>query len=483
MGTFVAEKEPYYWCRYERLVNLARKGQPGQEDSELGEPDQTFEAVRDFLRRLHARGAHGYMYWNQNDCNPDLAAKYPRCRQTKNAEGDLWWVYSHKFVLMNPDPPNAWTQHLLDQLDKILTTYPELDGIFNDQVCYYNWDYSRQDGISMVDGVPVYNTRFSYIPIFQKIVPMLHAKGLVLWGNGGYTIDVSQYLDGVMAEGSLQQGKPWSQRRRGLERTRYLGLLGKPVCVLAGNRGPRDMERELKWTLVSGAQSRATYNRDPEVFRLMQDYMPFFRLLRGRQWVLADRAVVAPADVEGCAFTNPRGQGVIVLVSWHTSRFDPTGEQQNCRVRVAFERDDSKAAYLASPDRPGRYRLRPSREGPGHNVVLPLHSSASVIVFESGGCHLSLEAADLVADGPKARATAVLDNLTAREVTGELTIEAAGREHSAPCTVRPGSSATIDLDVDAPATAGGEVPVRLRFRGEGTELHEDCRVVFRLAAP
>ena len=74
------------------------------------------------------------------------------------------------------------------------------------------------------------------------------------------------------------------------------------------------MERELKWTLVSGAQTRVTRNRDPEVFRLMQDFRPFFRLILGRKWVLADRAVVTPEDIEGCAFVNPRGQGVVVLV-------------------------------------------------------------------------------------------------------------------------------------------------------------------------
>jgi len=475
-GKYVAEKDPYHWLAGSRLGRLKNAGRPGKDFSELGNPDQTHEQVRDFIRRLHKVGASAYMYWNQNDCWHGLAKEYPDGIAAKNSRGEPRFIPRYSINLMAVDPPNSWTHYILSQLDKIIETYPELDGIFNDQVCYYSWDYARDDGVSMVKGKPVYNNRFAYHAILEKVSARLHGKGLVLWGNGAYVVDVARFLDGIMAEGSS----------KGMERTRYLGILGKPVVMYSAGRSAATRELNLKRCLISGAQPNVVRVSAPKgtrlgMVKLMKAYMPYFRLLRGKQWVLADRALETPEGMEGNVFVNPRGQGIAPIVCRKKSQLDSSPESYFQTVKVRFEDDKYAGLYLMSPERPGRYKLSPQKTQEGYRADLPVHKSASVLVFESAGVHLSVHGDSMLAiPGEKHKATASVDNFSKKSISGKFIICTTSAKKERECRVEPGQSCTMEVALETTEEMMGRtIPIDLAFESKDLNLRQECAVLVR----
>ena len=487
-GKYVSETEPYHWAQSDRYTNLRAQGKPGKSVAELGEPDQTHEQVRDFIRRLHGVNAQALIYWNQNDCWTDFAKeKFPEAIGTKNTQGDPWIQYEDTCILMTVEPQSKWSSYILDQVDQIIATYPELDGIFNDQVCYFHYDYARQDGISMVQGVPVYNNRFGYIAFTPKVVEKLHPKNLSLWGNGCYTVDVGRYFDGIMAEGGSA----------GMERSRFLGILGKPVCILTGiseKEGAKGWEKVLKRSLISGVQPSVVRKfKYPNTLDWKQErrrvidagdaYRPFFRQLRGKRWVLTENALELPAETEGNIFVDPQGRGIVTLVTWDASYSDQAGELYNRKIAVRFDDASHKGVYLTSPAWPGKMKLNCAPEQGVYRLTLPVHRSATVVNFEKTGAHLALTAESCLSFAPgKQEVVVSLDNLTAGNLRGTLTVEYANKQVSLPCEAAAGESRSIPVQIDtADAWARGAefVPVTLVFTADNLTVRETSAVLLR----
>ena len=121
---------------------------------------------------------------------------------------------------MNPDPNSKWGKYMLAQVEEIFDTYKDMDGLFIDQICYHSYDYSKDDGKTMVYNQSVFDTHQTSCRMMKKIAEILKKRDKTCFGNGPYNIEVMKNIDGVMSEGSLS----------GLAKYSYL-CLEKPVMI------------------------------------------------------------------------------------------------------------------------------------------------------------------------------------------------------------------------------------------------------------
>ena len=57
--------------------------------------------------------------------------------------------------MVNADPSTPFGQHVKKMIQRFLHQYPDIDGIFLDQLCYFFDDFAHEDGHSAVDNPPV----------------------------------------------------------------------------------------------------------------------------------------------------------------------------------------------------------------------------------------------------------------------------------------------------------------------------------------
>ncbi len=279
------------------------------------EPDKiirglTKEKVRKYLKMLKKNGVASFVYFNYGECDARLAQKRFPDSIIKDPQGlrKAWTFRDGKRgnMTMNPAPDTEWGKFVLKQVDELFDQYPDLDGLFIDQMCYHAYDTGRDDGRSMINNTPVYDTHAASMEMMKKIAEKLCARNKTCFANGPYNFEIMKYADGIMSEGSLS----------GLAKYSY-ACLNKPVMVLTYNALAEDMERVLKACLKYGAFPSTPWHHvdsfnPPEMppentLELYRKYLPLLENLRGRRWVLRSKAVTFPGGLDGNIFHRRNG--------------------------------------------------------------------------------------------------------------------------------------------------------------------------------
>ncbi len=343
------------------------------------------DKIREYLRVLKKHGVASFVYFNYGECDKDLALeKFPESiiRHDHGIRGAWIAPNGRKNVTMNPDPDSKWGDSMLKQVEEIFDTYEDMDGLFIDQICYHSYDYSKDDGRTMVDNKPVSDTHEASCRMMAKIAAILKRRNKTSFANGPYNIEVARCVDGIMSEGSMA----------GLAKYSYL-CLEKPVMVLTYNIFGDRFENVLKRCLKYGAfPSTPWHHADSfnppaappkRTLMLYQKYLPLIEELRGRRWVLSSDPVSFPDGMDGNIFHKRGGGYVLPFYSRDVFTSDEFWNNKNpkeIKIRLPGLKKLTNVIWM-SDNFKGRKTL-PTEHVKGEMTVrIPEYTNASVLLF------------------------------------------------------------------------------------------------------
>jgi hypothetical protein len=170
--------------------------------SQVTHPSGRLDDVRDFIRRLKARGMQTYMYFNPTESWELFAAQdFPEslARRPDGAPRMTWCDH----VVMDCRPESRWGQYLCAEMRQLLELDPEADGIFMDQSA----------------GDP---DDFRVCRITHAIARIVERAGKTCYWNGPYMVDLLPHAVGLLGELGPLQG----------ERIKWLTVGSKVCCGL-----------------------------------------------------------------------------------------------------------------------------------------------------------------------------------------------------------------------------------------------------------
>lgn len=345
--------------------------------------DLTRGKVRKYLRMLKNNGVASFMYYNFGECCAALANEKFKDSVIYHDHGvRSAWMFRDRVrgnVTMNPDVNQAWGKEMLRQAEELFDVYEDLDGLFIDQLCYHSYDYSRDDGHTLVENAPVFDTHRTSMEMMEKLGALMRRRGKTSFANGPYNIEIMKYIDGIMSEGSMA----------GLAKYSYM-CLEKPVMILTYGLFGEAFERVLKACLKYGAFPSAPWHHDnsfapdppekppKETLELYRKYLPLIEHLRGRKWVLSSNSVEFPDGLDGNIFERLGGGYVIpffqkdALVSGKSPK----------RIAVRAEgAENAKEARWLSTDFKGEKILPVGRAGDKSVIEIPSGATASILIL------------------------------------------------------------------------------------------------------
>ena len=326
------------------------------------------QMLNDYIGKLHDKGVAAFLYTNPVIASIDRIDAYPGSLAT-SAEGTPLFRDYHRTAPFNPASDTTWGKHLDAMTERMLDIFPEIDGLFLDELHYNQFDFAHDDGVSARGDRPVAMIGFAVQDAARRICDAVHRRGKTVWGNGPNTLEVAQYVDGFMAEVSWE----W------LGTVLYLGV-EKPVVLLFG-KGPwtvAQLEHGLNTALFAGAQPSVLYNClpvvpeiDPQLLAIMQRYRPLFQMLRGRKWILHPHAI----EHEACGlrmncFALPDGDFAVTFSP--SINDDPVDARDQTSARLRWPGlDKVRSATLcdaAAPDKPLELSTQKEEDGLSINV-------------------------------------------------------------------------------------------------------------------
>jgi hypothetical protein len=393
-------------------------------------PNITVDMVRDYIRRLHARGIYALMYFNPTEAwRPWVTAHYPEALVHTGAGKPIPVWYESYMVC--PDPDSRWGKHLVDEFTKMMDLYAEADGFFMDQSCYDNIDYAHDDGWSISQGRTGYRMGWAINQISQRCRALAKPRGKFMWWNGPYNSDIARYAEGMMAEAGNEDQ---------VRMIHYLTIGGRACCTLS-RTGEEVFQNCAAYGLYPTAMGTSALGR------LAARYAPVIDLFAGKQWIFHPRALELPEGTKGNIYRLPDGNVLAVIVTGGRSVDGPEFDLDVPLAMRLPNAEEFRAAYLLSPDLLGKRRLKIVPVRGGIRVVVPRHRSVSAVLLARAGVHLALdEPRDMLAGRP-GQVEAVLENFETRPLEGQW-VEPERRMF----TLRPGGS--VRRAVQVPVAKG-----------------------------
>lgn len=325
------------------------------------------QAMKNYISLWQKYDVQVYLYYQSAEAWYQYANQYFPEDIATDMKGNP--IPSYLFThLMNPDPKGRWGYYILDQAREILATFPEIDGIFYDRVDYAAYDFAHDDGLTMIEGRPVYMLAFGQEKINEAISDIYQSKRKAIWGNVPTSVEACKNLDGIMAEKNL----------RYLKRLQYLGLV-KPIVYLPYDGIPEATENKLKDALLYGATISVTYGGLTEE-RLESKYKHIFDLLRNRSWVLNAFCFELPDELVGNLYRTPDSNYVLIIISPEKFqvRNHPFDYNKPITVRIPDTREIDHA-YVLSGDWRGVSEINFQKENHSLKINLPFHLASSAI--------------------------------------------------------------------------------------------------------
>lgn len=413
-----------------------------------GKERNGYKKVKDLINLFHKYGIRVYLYFQSAEAWHQYAEEYFADDIAKDRKGNP--LPSWKFTnLMNPDPQSRWGAYIIQQAEKIIKRYPEIDGIFYDRMDYKDYDFAHSDGLTMVGGKPVYMLGFGQERINKRLFDIFHREKKGIWGNVPTSIEVCRNLDGIMAEKSL----------RNLLKLQYLGL-ARPIIYLPYDHLPYDTEEKLKNALVCGAFPAITYGGEKSQ-QLDEKYAPLFNIIYNREWVLTHRPFKIPKELKGNIFKTPSGDYALIITNLEKSQLPPHPFEYNIPVVVNIpDADDIKYAYLLSGDWYGLNIIDFQQNNNVITINLPYHLSTSLIYLtKERKFELARSSSPILVKGEDADMVFHINNFTPED-TGKLTLETPWFKQT-----KHIDSNTVKFSTKIPQGIDGEVEITVGYNG------------------
>ena len=275
----------------------------------------SYKLIREHIRRLHKHNIMGMLYiqCTGDALIPWAEATFPESIALDSAgKKILTWK---ECCFINGDPTTPFGKFMDAQIDRFLEKYPEIDGVFIDQLCYKTMDFAHSDGSSCVDGRPAYQFAFSYVHNIEKLVNAIHGAGKIAWGNGPFDIEIAEYADGVMAEGTS-----------GISEGYKYYCIRKPILVHTYPTDELKAEAMLRYCLLAGASwsvgGSSTLREPPEqtpaIKKLFEEYTPLIEPLIDTEICLDAHPFTLQTGYKGEAFKARKSDARLITVLGHT---------------------------------------------------------------------------------------------------------------------------------------------------------------------
>jgi len=276
--------------------------------------------------------------------------------------------------LMNSDPSTSFGKEILDQISRLYRTYPDIGGVFLDQLCYGGIDVTHDDGVTMRRNKPGYVLSFCYWETVKALADEVHRHNQCIIANGPYDVEVQRYVDGHMAEGVS----------RNVDLLKYL-CIQKPLLFLSYYKNETEAEEMFQNCLLAGASySISTDFYNDRVRMLIDAYLPLIKKLEGRKWLLEPNPLNLPAGNQGNIFTAENKDIIVTLVKTRRSIFDTAKPEKAVEVGVTISAADRiRTATCRGAEYRGAKKVRMKNTGKTLTLTLPVHGAATVITLHA----------------------------------------------------------------------------------------------------
>ena len=271
--------------------------------------------VHDHIAQLHKFNILALLYLQvSGDCFiPFAEEKFPDAI-ARDSAGHLKPTWKN-CCFVNPSAGTSFHDHMQQQIRKFFAEFPEIDGVFLDQLCYQAVDYAHQDGRTAVNCREASLFGDSYLENLELISQILHSQGKYLWANGPFNLDVAKNIDGMMCEGTSTLARSFQ----------YLACGSKGLLIHSYAESAKDVEYMFRRSLVCGGSwsvsGTAAARRPPEFSAQIKELLavcgPLSDLLAGCQWVLEPHPFSLESEYEGNLFQLPNGDLAFTVVSLH----------------------------------------------------------------------------------------------------------------------------------------------------------------------
>ncbi len=261
----------------------------------------TPERINKHIDYLHKRNIKAMLYIQvSGDCLIGPAEEFFAEDTAKDEEGNLMLTWK-ECCFVNASKGSKFGEYINQMIDRFLLMYPEIDGVFLDQLCYQAIDFAHDDGKTAVNDKPAAEYGSSYAYNLEKLSRLLHGADKFIWANGPFDIEAARWCDGVMSEGTS-----------GISETHKYLCVRKPLLVHTYPTDVFKTESMFRYVLLSGASYsyggsstlRQTPVQSEEVQKLFAEYKFLADSLSGAEILLSANPFKLPPLCRGEIFQS-----------------------------------------------------------------------------------------------------------------------------------------------------------------------------------
>ena len=337
------------------------------------------QAVEDHIRMVHRHGIKCLMYFQcaGDAFIPHAEENFPDAiaRGIDGARMPSW----KECCLMNADPSTSFGKEMLRMIDRFLKRFPDIDGVFLDQLCYTAVDAAHDDGVTLYENAPAYDLGHCYEKPVKKLTRRIHEQGKLVFANGPFNVEVQKDVDGVMAEGCSWIG----------DVMKWL-CIAKPLLIHTYADDPRKVETMFRQCLLCGGSysvgGSSTLVKPPPLTpkarKVFQAYIPLVEKLCGRKWLLEPDPIELPFGCDGNIFEGENKTRIITLVAGRRSVLEKKGVETDVTLKARFKgMSKYRKAESFGTHYGGSRPVRVAEVNGLLKLTLPEHAAASVIVL------------------------------------------------------------------------------------------------------
>ena len=340
----------------------------------------SLQSVNDHIARLHRHNIQAMVYLQATgDCSIPYAEECFPDSIARNSAGNMikTWI---DCCFTSAMPGTSFHDHLVKQIHRFFAVYPELDGVFLDQLCYHAMDYAHADGKTAVNCREAARFGDSYLDTVKLISEYLHKSGKALWANGPFSLEVAREVDGMMSEGTGSIAGSYQ----------YLTCGSKGLLIHSYASSAADVESMFRYCLICGGSwsiSGDAARKVPEEYPAKVEYLfekcgPLVDLIAGCRWVLEAAPFVLPEEYKGNLFVLPDGRLALTVVSSHdTLTRSSRGADESFKAKIKCRAaGEVKQAMVHSVD--GVSACSVGHIDGGIEIEISNHRVFSVVLFD-----------------------------------------------------------------------------------------------------
>ena len=271
----------------------------------------TPQRINGIIQKFHKRNVKVMLYIQVSGDGfiPKAEQDFPDSI-ARDSEGNLILTWK-ECCFLNASETTSFGQHICKMIDRFLQLYPEIDGVFLDQLCYQCLDFAHSDGRTAVNDKPAAEYGVSYEWNLAKLAEKLHSAGKFIWANGPFDIEAGKLVDGLMSEGTS-----------GISETHKYLAVRKPILVHTYLTSEFNAESMLRYCMTAGASwsyggsstLRNPQDPTPEVRKILEEYLPLIEPLLNAEVLLEPNPFILPKGCSGEIFREKNSSEFFLTV-------------------------------------------------------------------------------------------------------------------------------------------------------------------------